>query len=65
MPSIYRIVLKGINSKFQKYEMQETRPREQPREKWRKWMGVARDFKKRNLMLKMKYEINGGLHFSA
>lgn len=47
MPSIYRIVLKGINSKFQKYEMQETRPREQPREKWRKWMGVARDLKKK------------------
>lgn len=46
MPSIYRIVLKGINSKFPKYEMQETRPREQPREKWRKWMGVARDLKK-------------------
>lgn len=66
MPLIYRIILKGTNSKFQKYEIQETRPREQHREKRGKRMECSERLKKKKyVMLKMKYEINGGLHFSA
>lgn len=47
---IHKIIFKGTNSKFQKYEIQETRPPEQPRGKKMKklkWMGCSERLKKK------------------